>query len=59
MQTKGLTGLTPEMTAQEVAGSIPAQYKHFMCTWLFVLGLGVFCVQCVCIHKKYISMCTI
>jgi hypothetical protein len=28
--------------AQEVAGSIPAQYKH-LCAWiyLFVLGLGV------------------
>jgi hypothetical protein len=29
--------------AQEVAGSIPAQYKHFVCMNKSVLGLGIFC----------------
>jgi hypothetical protein len=44
--------------AQEVASSIPAQYKH-LCAWtcLLVLGLGVCYVYYVCIYKKkYISI---
>jgi hypothetical protein len=27
---------------QEVAGSLPAQYKHLCASCLFVLGLGIF-----------------